>query len=90
MDVLNTLTVKEFNSLCRFCTKKQKNLKPIFKEENDGGCFDFTNSCGDNGIVNMLNECTGLEVMFKSFICYVDAIVLRIFLCLSDEVISTN
>lgn len=62
MEVLATLSVKEFNSLCRFCTRKQKNLKPIFKEENDGGCFDFTNSCGDNGIVNMLSECTGLEV----------------------------
>ncbi|XP_037024767.1 zinc finger protein 62 homolog isoform X8 [Bradysia coprophila] len=61
MEVLATLSVKEFNSLCRFCTRKQKNLKPIFKEENDGGCFDFTNSCGDNGIVNMLSECTGLE-----------------------------
>lgn len=67
MDVLTTLTVKEFNSLCRFCTKKQKNLKPIFKDENDGGCFDFTNSCGDNGIINMLSECTGLEVITSSY-----------------------
>lgn len=67
MEVLTTLSVKEFNSLCRFCTRKQKNLKPIFKEENDGGCFDFTNSSGDNGIVNMLSECTGLEVITNSF-----------------------
>lgn len=68
MDVSTTLSVKEFNSLCRFCTKKQKNLKPIFKDENDGG-FDFTNSYGDNGIVNMLSECTGLEVIMSVLRC---------------------
>lgn len=70
MEVLTTLTVKEFNSLCRFCARKQKNLKPIFKEENDGGCFDLTNSCGDNGIVLMTNECTGLEVIENCFTRY--------------------
>jgi len=41
--------------------KKTEKFKTHFKEENDGGCFDFTNSYEDNGIVNMLNICTGLE-----------------------------
>lgn len=77
----NNITLKDFNSICRFCLKKDVELNPIFKDEHNGGdgdgFVDFFNdrfnetpaAQNKNGIVivDMINLCTGLEVNFHNF-----------------------
>lgn len=75
---INNIVLSDFNVICRFCLKKDEQLKPIFKSENNGGgggsddgaadddnFFDATtnkSNSGNSSIVDMISSCTGLEV----------------------------
>lgn len=72
MDTHPILTISDFNEVCRFCLKREKYMRPIFKlkHENDGGgVSDFfnndTHQSPSDMIAKMINLCTGLEVIIN-------------------------
>lgn len=58
MDISNlNITVSDFNSICRFCLKNERRLKPIFKNEPSD---DESKSIPLN---RMIGDCSGLVVI---------------------------
>ena len=61
MNVFDNITLEEFQNVCRFCVKKQNNLKMIFKYSmSKRATSSRKNVSGE--IVKMLELCTGLKV----------------------------
>lgn len=62
MDVQHSITLNDFQSICRLCLKKDRCLHPIFKSEYSD------NVDQQNGITTlniMIFECFGLDVIYR-------------------------
>lgn len=55
----NNITLRDFNSICRFCLKKDVQLNPIFKDEHNGGV-------GGGNFVDFFNDTFNKETTTAS------------------------